>query len=107
MGIEPTWERLHAPTPDLKSGSPTSELGASKMQKYILLLRAWQSPFAGRTSPTSAVIQIDQVAQTRNQAKTQIAPAPGRRSPESINGAKPNLHQLVFSGSDPDFRGVD
>ena len=20
MGIEPTWERLHAPTPDLKSG---------------------------------------------------------------------------------------
>lgn len=31
MGIEPTWERLHAPTPDLKSGSPTSELGASEM----------------------------------------------------------------------------
>ena len=31
MGIEPTWERLHAPTPDLKSGSPTSELGASKL----------------------------------------------------------------------------
>ena len=30
MGIEPTWERLHAPTPDLKSGSPTSELGASE-----------------------------------------------------------------------------
>ncbi len=32
MGIEPTWERLHAPTPDLKSGSPTSELGASVRQ---------------------------------------------------------------------------
>ena len=31
MGIEPTWERLHAPTPDLKSGSPTSELGASEV----------------------------------------------------------------------------
>ena len=29
MGIEPTQERLHAPAPDLKSGSPTSELGAS------------------------------------------------------------------------------
>jgi hypothetical protein len=29
MGIEPTWDRLHSPTPDLKSGSPTSELGTS------------------------------------------------------------------------------
>jgi hypothetical protein len=29
MGIEPTQERLHALAPDLKSGSPTSELGAS------------------------------------------------------------------------------
>ena len=29
MGIEPTIERLHARSPDLKSGSPTSELGAS------------------------------------------------------------------------------
>ena len=36
MGIEPTWERLHAPTPDLKSGSPTSELGASKDRQYIM-----------------------------------------------------------------------
>ncbi len=38
MGIEPTWERLHAPTPDLKSGSPTSELGASKDCEYITAL---------------------------------------------------------------------
>ncbi len=29
MGIEPTWDSLHCPTPDLKSGSPTSELGTS------------------------------------------------------------------------------
>ena len=29
MGIEPTWGSLHYPTPDLKSGSPTSELGTS------------------------------------------------------------------------------
>ena len=45
MGIEPTWERLHAPTPDLKSGSPTSELGASVRQEYILPDTTWQSPF--------------------------------------------------------------
>jgi hypothetical protein len=44
MGIEPTWERLHAPTPDLKSGSPTSELGASERQ-YIVLQKVWQSYF--------------------------------------------------------------
>ncbi len=30
MGIEPTWDSLHCPTPDLKSGSPTSELSTSK-----------------------------------------------------------------------------
>jgi hypothetical protein len=29
MGIEPTWDSLHCPTPDLKSGSPTSELSTS------------------------------------------------------------------------------
>ena len=29
MGIEPTWDSPHCPTPDLKSGSPTSELGTS------------------------------------------------------------------------------
>ncbi len=29
MGIEPTWDGFHCPTPDLKSGSPTSELGTS------------------------------------------------------------------------------
>ena len=29
MGIEPTQDSLHYPAPDLKSGSPTSELGAS------------------------------------------------------------------------------
>lgn len=29
MGIEPTRDSLHYPAPDLKSGSPTSELGAS------------------------------------------------------------------------------
>lgn len=34
MGIEPTWDALQRPTPDLKSGSPTSELGASA-KKYI------------------------------------------------------------------------
>ena len=29
MGIEPTWDASQRPTPDLKSGSPTSELGTS------------------------------------------------------------------------------
>ncbi len=29
MGIEPTWDAPQRPTPDLKSGSPTSELGTS------------------------------------------------------------------------------
>ncbi len=29
MGIEPTRDSLHYLAPDLKSGSPTSELGAS------------------------------------------------------------------------------
>ncbi len=35
MGIEPTFERLHARTPDLKSGSPTSELGASNAPNVL------------------------------------------------------------------------
>ncbi len=30
MGIEPTWDALQRPTPGLKPGSPTSELGASE-----------------------------------------------------------------------------
>jgi hypothetical protein len=33
MGIEPTWDSLHCPTPDLKSGSPTSELSTSFQAK--------------------------------------------------------------------------
>ncbi len=43
MGIEPTQERLHAPAPDLKSGSPTSELGASKVG-YIACPREFGNP---------------------------------------------------------------
>ena len=31
MGIEPTWDAPQRPTPDLKSGSPTSELGTSEI----------------------------------------------------------------------------
>ena len=44
MGIEPTWDSPHCPTPDLKSGSPTSELGTSgrfitKMASSVELFR--------------------------------------------------------------------
>ena len=35
MGIEPTWDSLHCPTPDLKSGSPTSELSTSAMPRLL------------------------------------------------------------------------
>ncbi len=42
MGIEPTWERLHAPTADLKSGRPASELGLSTAS-IIVLPKVWQS----------------------------------------------------------------
>ncbi len=45
MGIEPTWERLHAPTPDLKSGSPTSELGASKVWNIYRCSELGNLPF--------------------------------------------------------------
>ena len=46
MGIEPTWDSPHCPTPDLKSGSPTSELGTSgpiynKNCPFCRLLLAW------------------------------------------------------------------
>lgn len=44
MGIEPTWDALQRPTPGLKPGSPTSELGASESVTYILILPVWQ-PF--------------------------------------------------------------
>ena len=49
MGIEPTQERLHAPAPDLKSGSPTSELGAStgNVLDPALLGKPFFSPFRG------------------------------------------------------------
>jgi hypothetical protein len=40
MGIEPTWDSLHCPTPDLKSGSPTSELSTSvSVEKLRPILR--------------------------------------------------------------------
>jgi hypothetical protein len=46
MGIEPTWDSPHCPTPDLKSGSPTSELGTSgpiynKNASFCRPLLAW------------------------------------------------------------------
>ena len=50
MGIEPTQERLHALAPDLKSGSPTSELGASKGVIYSKRLPL-TSPFSLRSHP--------------------------------------------------------
>lgn len=47
MGIEPTWERLHAPTPDLKSGSPTSELGASEERNIYRFYEVGNLPLVG------------------------------------------------------------
>ena len=53
MGIEPTWERLHAPTPDLKSGSPTSELGASKILNIYCFYELGNLPLIGAYSVLS------------------------------------------------------
>ena len=41
MGIEPTWDAPQRPTPDLKSGSPTSELGTSTAF-FTKTLEIWQ-----------------------------------------------------------------
>lgn len=41
MGIEPTWDAPQRPTPDLKSGSPTSELGTSAAS-FTAVKRFWQ-----------------------------------------------------------------
>ncbi len=41
MGIEPTWDAPQRPTPDLKSGSPTSELGTSTAS-FTKTLTLWQ-----------------------------------------------------------------
>ena len=54
MGIEPTWDSLHCPTPDLKSGSPTSELGTSgrfitKMAPSVEGFKAWGMEHGARS----------------------------------------------------------
>ena len=69
MGIEPTWERLHAPTPDLKSGSPTSELGASKVGNIYCCKEFGNLPLRG-----IAATIADSLPVRRNHAKNS-APA--------------------------------
>ena len=61
MGIEPTWGSLHYPTPDLKSGSPTSELGTSgrfitEMGPSVEDLKA--SPFQAMPSVVSSQLSV-------------------------------------------------
>ena len=50
MGIEPTWDAPQRPTPDLKSGSPTSELSTSAAF-FTAVKPFWQAlglkPFSG------------------------------------------------------------
>lgn len=65
MGIEPTWDALQRPTPGLKPGSPTSELGASEDRNVAnmtgfdkaLLWQAllWEKPLRLQEEPKAVI----------------------------------------------------